>query len=274
MAENADPLITKLVNTETLNVHDGIAALTNGILAENTIMQHPDSNGDGTGDIDHIIAPTTITGATNASPIVITAASHGLSLDSFISVQGVVGNTAANGIWKIGAVDTNTITLVNKDGTNSTGNGAYISGGQVFQAFAFVPTSAQNAILTRMTVKISSSTFDGRFYMGLAAALTNGIDIQLRDGTSMVKRLIPSTIKVASGWGDAAGVDARNADGGVGQRTIFNTRWTFPKSFGGNLRVDGRTGQERWFVIVIQDDLTTGGTMDYQDATVHGFLKS
>jgi hypothetical protein len=65
-----------------------------------------------------------ITGATNASPIVITISSHGYTTGQKVAIQGVGGNTAANGVWTITVVDSNTFSL---DG--STGNGAYTSGG-------------------------------------------------------------------------------------------------------------------------------------------------
>ena len=67
-----------------------------------------------------------ITGATNASPISITCASHGFSTGDTVTVSGVTGNTAANGIWVITSTGANTFTL-----NGSSGNGAYISGGQV-----------------------------------------------------------------------------------------------------------------------------------------------
>lgn len=65
-----------------------------------------------------------ITGATNASPIVITSASHGLSTGVVLTISGVGGNTAANGTFVITKVDANTFSL-----NSSTGNGAYTSGG-------------------------------------------------------------------------------------------------------------------------------------------------
>lgn len=66
----------------------------------------------------------TISGATNATPIVVTCANHGLSTGTFITVSGVVGNTGANGTTTITSIDTNTFSL---DG--SVGSGAYTSGG-------------------------------------------------------------------------------------------------------------------------------------------------
>lgn len=65
-----------------------------------------------------------ITGATNASPIVITSASHGLSTGTRVTITGVGGNTAANGTFVITRVDANTFSL-----NSSTGNGSYTSGG-------------------------------------------------------------------------------------------------------------------------------------------------
>lgn len=71
-----------------------------------------------------------ITGATNASPIVITATSHGFSNGDLVVVVGVGGNLAANGMWKIANVATNTFELTDYEtGANSTGSGTYTSGG-------------------------------------------------------------------------------------------------------------------------------------------------
>ena len=65
-----------------------------------------------------------ITGATNATPIVITAAGHNLTSNTRVTVAGVLGNTAANGDWQITVVDSSTFSL-----NTSVGNGAYTSGG-------------------------------------------------------------------------------------------------------------------------------------------------
>lgn len=65
-----------------------------------------------------------ITAASNASPIVITSAAHGLSTGTRVTISGVGGNTAANGTFTVTVVDTDTFSL---DG--STGSGVYTSGG-------------------------------------------------------------------------------------------------------------------------------------------------
>lgn len=66
----------------------------------------------------------TITGATNATPIVITETGHGLETGAGVVIESVGGNTAANGTWWIRKIDANSYSL-----DNSTGNGTYTSGG-------------------------------------------------------------------------------------------------------------------------------------------------
>ena len=66
-----------------------------------------------------------ISGATNASPIIITATGHSLRNGDVVRIEGVAGNTAANGFWIVGAADYNagTFSLV-----GSTGNDDYSAG--------------------------------------------------------------------------------------------------------------------------------------------------
>ena len=96
-----------------------------------------------------------ITGATNATPIQITSASHGYSNGDIVLVLGVVGNTAANGRWVIANVATNTFTLV-----NSIGNGNYVSGGLVTKTpntRIFVDTSTNaSGTWTEMTRTVTA----------------------------------------------------------------------------------------------------------------------
>lgn len=68
-----------------------------------------------------------ITGATNATPIVLTVApGHGVAANDYCYVTGVLGNTAANGLFRASAVGATSITL-----EDSAGNAAYTSGGYV-----------------------------------------------------------------------------------------------------------------------------------------------
>jgi hypothetical protein len=67
-----------------------------------------------------------VIGATNDSPIVITAAAHSFSNGEVVSIAGAVGNTNANGIWIINVTDVNNFKLL-----GSAGNAPYVSGGLV-----------------------------------------------------------------------------------------------------------------------------------------------
>lgn len=69
-------------------------------------------------------AQRTITGATNATPIVITASGHGYSNGDLVEIASVGGNTAANGTWRVNVLTANTFELV-----GSVGSGGYTSGG-------------------------------------------------------------------------------------------------------------------------------------------------
>lgn len=76
------------------------------------------------------VAIKAVTGATNASPIVLTITGHGWANGDIIVTRGIGGNTAANSTWQVAGQTTNTVNLVSvADGLNSTGNGAYTSGG-------------------------------------------------------------------------------------------------------------------------------------------------
>lgn len=70
----------------------------------------------------------TITGATAATPIVITEVAHGRSTDDIVTIHDIAGNTLANGTFKITKIDADTYSL------NSTvGAVAWTSGGKAFE---------------------------------------------------------------------------------------------------------------------------------------------
>jgi Ubiquitin-activating enzyme E1 FCCH domain len=102
----------------------------------------------GTGNLslkDPSAAGGTITAATNAAPIVITSAGHGLTTGTLVTISGVTGNTAANGTFQVTVVDANTFSL-----NGSAGNGAYVSGGVWYVAglydINFTPTGANGFV--------------------------------------------------------------------------------------------------------------------------------
>lgn len=70
-------------------------------------------------------ADIAVTGATNASPIVITTAlAHNRTTGDRVEIRQVLGNRAANGLFSVTVLTTTTFEL---DGTS--GSGAYVSGG-------------------------------------------------------------------------------------------------------------------------------------------------
>ena len=69
-------------------------------------------------------AAGTITGATNATPIVITQVAHGYVTGAVVTIASVGGNTGANGTFKILKLTADTYSLV-----GSVGSGVYTSGG-------------------------------------------------------------------------------------------------------------------------------------------------
>src|SRR6185437_4946841 len=96
---------------------DSVSAPTFRVYGPNGLM----TNGTGTSALQD---SGTVTDATNASPIVVTSANHGLRTGARVTISGVTGNTAANGSFNVTRVDADTFSL---DG--STGNGSYLSGG-------------------------------------------------------------------------------------------------------------------------------------------------
>ncbi len=104
-------------------------------------------------------SPASITGATNASPIEITSAGHGLSTGTEVYIEGVGGNTAANGTWIVAVTGTDTFTL---DG--SAGNGDYTSGGTWIRTAAVELTIEDHELEDGDKVYIDRGSLDPDHY--------------------------------------------------------------------------------------------------------------
>jgi hypothetical protein len=110
----------------------GLASLANG-----TIDFDTDTMNIALLDLDGSPTDTAIkaiTAASNATPIVVTSTSHGFANGDIVVIRGVGGNTAANGTWRVANQAANTFeltTATRSTALNSTGNGAYTSGGCV-----------------------------------------------------------------------------------------------------------------------------------------------
>ncbi len=95
--------------------------------------------------------PLTVSGATNATPVVITTNSpHGLQTGMQVTISGVLGNTAANGIFTVSVIDAANFSL-----NGSIGNGAWTSGGTVVPNIITIQTASPHGLQTGMQVSIS-----------------------------------------------------------------------------------------------------------------------
>lgn len=108
-----------------------------------------------------------ITGATDATPIVITtAAAHGLTTGDKVAITRVGGNGAANGHWTVTVLTTTTFSL-----TDSDGDGTYTGGGRVYALVASLGGIAGEHIGGQ----------DGRYVVTIPATapLEDGVDYRL-----------------------------------------------------------------------------------------------
>jgi hypothetical protein len=99
--------------------------------------------------------------ASNDSPIEIEASGHGLTTGDVVLIGLVGGNTAANGVFVVSVIDSDTFTL---DG--SSGNGAYTSGGYIVKLsldefIDDVPSAARLATEALDNASFSGGVLDG-----------------------------------------------------------------------------------------------------------------
>lgn len=88
-----------------------------------------------------------ISGATNATPIVITvAANSGLKTGDRLAVSGITGNTGANGEWTLEAVTATTFKLL-----GSVGNGTYGGTPRAAQIFDQTPAMKSHSSVLKIS---------------------------------------------------------------------------------------------------------------------------
>jgi hypothetical protein len=119
----------------------------------------------------------TITGASNATPIVITTAANTFVSGDVVTVKSVVGNTAANGTWYAAVLSPTTLQLysdVNRQ-HGAIGNGAYLSGGIISAPteLSLAANDPQQGILGSEVCKIlfapaAGVSATGVLYVGIA----------------------------------------------------------------------------------------------------------
>lgn len=114
------------------------------------------------------VTPQAITSSTDATPIVITKASHGLTTGDRVIIYGHATNVAANGLYKVTVVNSSTFSLQDiNTGADIAGSGAGAGGGTgIFVLAPKVPliSDFKNAVLqfftggtATLTVKVAGS---------------------------------------------------------------------------------------------------------------------
>lgn len=111
------------------------------------------------------VTPQALTSSTNASPTVITKASHGLSTGDRVLIYGHTTNTNANGIWDVIRVDAdtfrikdiNTGTEVNANGIGADGICLTAPKILLVSDFRHVTLHVQTASSGNMTIKVAGS---------------------------------------------------------------------------------------------------------------------
>lgn len=107
--------------------------------------------------------------ASNALPIVLQLASNaGLVIGTVLTVSGVLGNTAANGVWSVSALGAGQLVTLQ----GSAGNAAYLSGGVA--SAAAIPVT-----MLVPSISVADCSMPSLFWTALAAAqLGSGLDMK------------------------------------------------------------------------------------------------
>jgi len=158
--------------------------------------------------------PSTITGATQANPVVITDNGHPYSDGDLIDIRDIVGMTELNGNrYKVAGKTTNTYQLTDEDDVNIDGTGftAYVSGGTSREAVTvisgldhledeLVAVVANGVEVTGLTVSSGAITLPRAasiIHVGLAYIPTMELlDIDVPSATETLKGLKISVSKV------------------------------------------------------------------------------
>lgn len=118
------------------------------------------------------VTPVAVTSSTDATPIVITATSHGLNSGDRVLIYGHTTNIAANGIYKITKVNANSFSLQDEfTGANiaGSGSGAGLSGLMVKAPPILLTTGYRNIVLQVFTSGTATTTLKVAGSLGISA---------------------------------------------------------------------------------------------------------
>lgn len=116
------------------------------------------------------VSTTTITGATQANPCVITSTSHGRSNGDLVYIDGISGMTELNGgIYTVANAAADSFEL---SGINSTGYTAYSTGGSVYGGIVPQFTTVSGSEIVTVTLPGHGASIGGK--LSLAKTVTVG----------------------------------------------------------------------------------------------------
>jgi len=217
------------------------------------------SQGDGSGVVDFAVAGKSITGATTASPTVITATSHGYVVGDWIFIDGATGTTEINGLRQVATVPNANTFTVNDEAGDSVGS-AGTFGGTVDSNIAVLikPPAGTIYRIARMNGwGADSAAIDIDGFLGVAA-LSNGLNVQVWDGVAgAFVDLLPKPITAWLDWALATGGADTTAEVAT-NKTIGAFRWTFNRNAEGgigNTDIVLRGDNGDFLALWCQDDL-------------------
>jgi len=148
------------------------------------------------------VTPVAVTSSTDATPIVVTATSHGFATGDLVLIYGHTTNIAANGVFKITKVNNNSFSLQDRNtGANIAGSGAGAGSSGLVIPAPKIPliSDFRNAVLhvftsgtATLTAKIAGSVgkTDGSCpNFGATVSISNPYDfvqvVDLEDGSAV-----------------------------------------------------------------------------------------
>lgn len=187
-------------------------------------------------------ATLTITGSTNATPIEITAAAHGLYTGDNVSISGITGNTNANGFFKITKTGANTFTLQNySTGADIAGNGAH--GGTPVAVAGIV--QAQRVLVGDGTA--AAPSFGTTSYAGTGLSFPSGYPTLYKDTEAVAA--FPASANTSSAATFASrsltfGAASMHNPGGIAGTLQLGLATSTAAPVAQTLTVQGRTGTD------------------------------
>lgn len=234
-----------------------------------------------------VVYGTVITNASNSSPILITSAAHGRTTGDSVAIEGVLGNTAANGTWTVVVLNANTFTL-----TGSTGNGAYTSGGTAGRKRFTLNTTLRreashqaNIDFIRAHGRITYAKTNGlyTFYADAPAAsvkVFDEVDHAVTNATNAnpIVLTVPGHLRSSGDTILVVGVNGNTAANGSWMATVIDANTLSIPVAGNGAYIDGGAivgncrAQKRWRTPSDQiptkvDYVWTDPSRDYQSAT-------